>query len=67
MSPDRCEECRYFVTVDSGGKKEEEALGECCRFPPTLYGEVDEQQQLQGRPFVWSSEFCGEFARRLDS
>lgn len=66
MSTGTCITCRYYTKVEAKHGTTEE-LGECFRYPPTVCGWNEEDDQFQARPFTWASDFCGEFMQRLAS
>lgn len=56
-----CGNCRHWQRLDDKDQMPaEDLLGECLRFPPTIYGENEDGQTLQGLPIVEARHKCGE-------
>lgn len=60
-----CLTCIYFA-IYSNLKVNEEASGECRRYPPQIFQAFHENQIIASNefPMVKSNDFCGEYVKK---
>ena len=61
-----CKTCRYFSTAVDESKPIQPEFGECRRYPPEM-GTDSDGDGFYYWPILENSEWCGEFAQRLDA
>lgn len=62
-----CGNCRHWSRLEDADQiPAEDVLGECLRYPPTVFGETEEGHTMQGIPIVEARHRCGEHGHRLN-
>jgi hypothetical protein len=61
-----CRSCLFFSTATDESKPIQPEFGECRRYPPHM-GTDSDGDGFYYWPILENTEWCGEFAQRLDA
>lgn len=63
---DSCYNCRHWRRLDDGEQvPEADVIGECRRYPPSVFGIDDRDEPVQALPEVEARFCCGEHHRSI--
>jgi hypothetical protein len=59
-----CGNCKHWRRLtDINQIPTEDVLGECLRYPPTVFGVNEDDATIQAMPVVEARHYCGEHGR----